>query len=134
MDRVLRAIRRDNVTDIPDDLSEGSYRWRAYLYARLFNEGCVTLEDKVVLADLAMSLMPFHRISWSRAALVPINQDMFQQAKAILMRDMNATTRADVAKACLYQIDCLDNGMMYTDDVVLALVPGLVNCRRKAKA
>ena len=132
MGRLLRAVERDGVSDLPEDLSSGTYRWRSYLYARLFNGGCVSMEDKVVLADLAMSLMPFHRISWSRSALVPLEPDMSREIKETLMRDFKATTRADVAKACLYQIDCLDNGTMYTDDVVMGLVPGLDRFRRKA--
>jgi len=130
--RVRRAINRNGL-DVPDDLRDGSYRWRAHAYANLFKGGTVGLEDKAMLCDLAASLLPFHRICWSRRALVPLEPDRFREIRDALQNDLLRTSRADVAKACIYQLDCLDNAMYYTDDHVLALVPGLEAHRRKSK-
>lgn len=132
VDRVRRAIDRDGL-EVPEDLRGGSYRWRAHAYANLFKGGTVGLEDKAMLCDLAASLLSFHRICWSRRTLVPLELDRFKEIRDVLQDGLLRTSRADVAKACIYQLDCLSNAMFYTDDHVLALVPGLEAHRRRSK-
>lgn len=129
VDRVSAAIERDGL-EVPEDLVPGSYRWRAHAYANLFKDGTVGLEQKAALCDLAASLMPFHRICWSRRALVPLEPDRFGEIRAVLQNDLLRTSRADVARACIYQLDCLNNAMFYTDDHVMDLIPDLRVHRR----
>lgn len=124
LERVKAAIERDGL-DVPGDLMLGSYRWRAFAYANLFKDTTVSLEGKAILCDLAASLLSFHRICWSRRALVPLQEDRHMEMRALLQRTLLKTSLPAVARACIYQFDCLNNALFYTDDHVMSLIHGL---------
>lgn len=117
---------------IPSDLVHGSYRWRSYLYANLLKGEVMTMEEKAMMVDLFKSLMGFHKLPWSRKVLIPLDADRrFEMHRMLMVDYVYRTESAEVLRAVLWQLQAIRDGMFYTDDHVLSLVPTLAGYLRK---
>ena len=135
MEKLRNRARVDEIVSktglkIPADVSTGSYRWRAYLYANLFKGGEITNDDKATLLDLYRSILDVHQQPWSRGEMIPLDKNRLPGMQVLILRTLFSTKDAEVTKACLWQVHQFKEGNVYTDDNVVSLVPDLSKYRR----
>lgn len=117
--------------EFPGDLKEGSYSWRSYAYANLFKGQPLNTVGKSILVRLFKTLLEQHRIPWVRREMIPLEPGCALHVHEVLRESIFNTDSADVFRVILWQRSALQDGRMYTDDHVVALVPKLDRYRRK---
>jgi hypothetical protein len=133
LSRVIRCVEQQKLY-VPNDLREGSYPWKSYVYANIgltsLDRGDsfdATIEEKAILVGLFGILQDVHRVPWVRQRLVQLDKNLILRAYSILRAVAFRPCSANVFRAVLWQRYILMNGNAFTDDYVLSLVPELTH-------
>ena len=122
----LDKVISENGLVIPIDLMPGSYRWRAYLYANLFKDRKIDSHGKIALNQLSEGMPTWVIMPWTRKHMVPLDKSQeMEMLQMLTQMTVFSTDSGDVFRAGAWQMRALEDGLFYTDDHVLSLIPQL---------
>jgi hypothetical protein len=110
---------------IPDDLLEGTYRWRLYVYTCIEKED-LSSDEKQALIQVSEKFRDEHLISWTRDKLLALKEKDIAVSRELLNNTLQATSSADVLRVCIYVLRMINKKFYIVDPIILRTIPGLM--------
>ena len=122
-------LRLDNPKEkLPTDMHIGWYRWKAYVYANLFEEDNDTIseEEKKALLELGASLKSYHLVCWTRNRLIPLDIEKIEDLKKHIDERVRDTKSFFELRVLIYLRSLIQEEFYYIDKKMIKNMPSLL--------
>jgi hypothetical protein len=113
------------IEGLPDDLIEGSYRWRLYVYSNV-EKSDLSPEEKSALISVSEKLRDEHLICWTRHKLFALRENDISVVRDLLNQILNSTRDAAILRICIYALRMLNKKFYIVDPIMVEAIPDLL--------
>lgn len=123
----VKTDAKSHIKGIPDDLREGSYRWRVYLYSNMYRPGedTISVADKAMFIRVSRDFQGHHLNPWSREKAFAIDLNKYQACRQYILSRVYVTSSFHELRVCLYLLASFRKGTYIYDEYILKMCPGI---------